>query len=1022
MNLEDIKSGKKLLIEGDEVYLTKTFNFIKSMLEIPELITSEDIKKNNNHIMDEDTCKDLVRAQNHSLKIKLFKYLIKIMKKEEFKVSKEDIEYLISKLAEIYDDIQDPMLMSKITNIITRLDNDKILDIINKMVKYKNSYQESLFFESDFGECTPSLFCELLMINRLTPEFVRKYVEILKENDCYAPGDIVNQIKNYIFTYKLDKLNLSTELINVFMELGENPIDIISSENITQAMIKDILNKPYDLSPLSPSVLEYNREYLKILIKNNPYNIRFKEKYMKDDELFKIALENGLELTFNDYLKYGYLSKISEEEILKFLHKANSNNQVMDQNGVIVKMHLTLEEETELQQRKQVLKLLCDLDDNDLLNERIVNYINSSEMLQFLMEPDFELNDSELNDMIKNILRRPKLVTAVLKSLGMYVANLVEFDLTEEFIEKFYELNYSICANASEKILNSQKLYERAFYVDGKFAKTIIQETIGNGKREFLTKELLSLAFAKGYNPIEAFQTEITDPFFSDDVEKILQNISNPTYKDECKKMISLAGNTIFCYEKDNVLNEQVLNTFGIDFVNEMIKHLIVPGKKVDFSYIIEHNLLQKFKKYYETFKTTDDIREFLFLLESYTEHKDLAEDLMSNGMTEEEKENFSQYVKQKNKIFKINNRSNLASINQLLILSNNYLMMNVDTFGDDKKWYLQSAIISSLFNLSYDDIKKLKGIIDPTKIDLLKNNINSKEMKEKLDQYNSIMNFCLDVLKMQDVNELLGVLERVNGLILEEPEFIKNLRKDVENIYDISKNIYCYELNCTLSKLDDGKRTEYKGVPYIIYDHDSYFLAHVMNAFGRGSKLEDFKKPRFIGKTYICLSAIGEGVEPYKRDELDMNHVCLLFNKIPQNSLISMSNRDMGSRGNLGDLDVSVKHNFAPLKQILETTNRVPNEYVIYREINHVPLYPCAVLVRGSEPSKEELDAAHYLEVPLVKRILVKKVKKSSESNSEEASALFQANGKTTNLDIKLQNLLSGNEKSNIDFMPKKI
>ena len=134
------------------------------MLEIPELITSEDIKKNNNYIMDEGTCKNLVRAQNHSLKIKLFKYLIKIMKKEEFKVSKEDIEYLISKLAEIYDDIQDPMLMSKITNIITRLDNDKILDIINKMVKYKNSYQESLFFESDFGECTPSLFCELLKI------------------------------------------------------------------------------------------------------------------------------------------------------------------------------------------------------------------------------------------------------------------------------------------------------------------------------------------------------------------------------------------------------------------------------------------------------------------------------------------------------------------------------------------------------------------------------------------------------------------------------------------------------------------------------------------------------------------------------------------------------------------------------------------------------------------------------------------------------------------------------------------
>ena len=77
------------------------------------------------------------------------------------------------------------------------------------------------------------------------------------------------------------------------------------------------------------------------------------------------------------------------------------------------------------------------------------------------------------------------------------------------------------------------------------------------------------------------------------------------------------------------------------------------------------------------------------------------------------------------------------------------------------------------------------------------------------------------------------------------------------------------------------------------------------------------------------------------------------------------------------------------------ETTDGVPNEYVVYRETESgIILYPCAILVVGEKPSQPEIEAAKYLNVSLVKRKQIKKTEKSN--NNGEALATNEVSDST--------------------------
>ena len=99
-----------------------------------------------------------------------------------------------------------------------------------------------------------------------------------------------------------------------------------------------------------------------------------------------------------------------------------------------------------------------------------------------------------------------------------------------------------------------------------------------------------------------------------------------------------------------------------------------------------------------------------------------------------------------------------------------------------------------------------------------------------------------------------------------------------------------------------------------------------------------------------------------------------LLFNDLSPDTLVIMSNEDIGSNARANELEI--KSSGAYFDTFENTLNKTMNysEYVYYREdLNGNGIYPCGVLVSGKKPNKYEIMAAAYLGIPLIKLLPVK-------------------------------------------------
>ena len=176
------------------------------------------------------------------------------------------------------------------------------------------------------------------------------------------------------------------------------------------------------------------------------------------------------------------------------------------------------------------------------------------------------------------------------------------------------------------------------------------------------------------------------------------------------------------------------------------------------------------------------------------------------------------------------------------------------------------------------------------------------------------------------------------------------------------------------------GRKVDYielLGIDYVS-------LVHVLNAYGEGGTLKDFKTPRIIGKEYICLSAIDETKEKIaKSKQDDEEHVCLLFSNIAPDQLISESFEDLYSDGDLNSLSITFgeRENFRPIKKQIQLNEGSHTEFVLYRDSsNGNSIYPSGILIQNEMPTQAEINAAAYLNVPLV---FINHEKYKNKSNS---------------------------------------
>ena len=469
----------------------------------------------------------------------------------------------------------------------------------------------------------------------------------------------------------------------------------------------------------------------------------------------------------------------------------------------------------------------------------------------------------------------------------------------------------------------------------------------------------------------------------------------------------------------------EIKNMYCLDMINigeliEIIKYVYFgPIDKTILKNIIINNELSLCINFYLKICSKWEINDFIKFISNYEENKELCNNLIN----EEELANDEKLKLQmilingfRGAFGVIKTKNDLANFNTLIVENNNNIIKSNNT-NDIKK-----LIFNYLFNISIDEVQIIKGKYEKNfdgigkdesnkGLKKLQSNLNNSELKEIIDEYDTIIKFILDIEKSNDLDGLNQMANILNGLVhngqlsklYELWDLYSKLDSDIMTICgeEINEKIINYDelLNtteCNIPLIDneksffvknasvpvefeydgeiiDGgtnvKMIELNGLPFVAF-------GHVLNAFGSGGKLSDYNHPRVIGRTHLCLSAIDDNYYSLvERDDKGIDYVQLLFNDLPAEQLVISSHRDVGSHTNNNSKIVfsGYKGAYLPIRETISETyhgGNGYNEYVYYRE----GLKPSGILIRGNEPSESEIQAAAYLsricgkDIPLIK------------------------------------------------------
>jgi hypothetical protein len=334
---------------------------------------------------------------------------------------------------------------------------------------------------------------------------------------------------------------------------------------------------------------------------------------------------------------------------------------------------------------------------------------------------------------------------------------------------------------------------------------------------------------------------------------------------------------------------------------------------------------------------------------------------------------------------------------------------LDEDDYYGDVNYMIKNEITKALANIKYFGNESLDTIgFETSSLKELRNSVTDESIKEELSKYILFMSLIDSILKIDDLRKLKVIASRILNF-KKSNDTICTIYNYTENMAKRIKEIYAHEIKEKLidfTNLENGNNQLYSRTnskftadSKMLYDEDitgrkvDYIellgidyvsLVHVLNAYGEGGTLKDFKTPRIIGKEYICLSAIDETKEKIaKSKQDDEEHVCLLFSNIAPDQLISESFEDLYSDGDLNSLSITFgeRENFRPIKKQIQLNEGSHTEFVLYRDSsNGNSIYPSGILIQNEMPTQAEINAAAYLNVPLV---FINHEKYKNKSNS---------------------------------------
>ncbi len=439
--------------------------------------------------------------------------------------------------------------------------------------------------------------------------------------------------------------------------------------------------------------------------------------------------------------------------------------------------------------------------------------------------------------------------------------------------------------------------------------------------------------------------------------------------------------------------DDQILTNFGETDILRMVKYVYFMDHDKELSKVVQNGQVSLLRDVMRALTNQEEV-DIILMNEILTSFSDYAE-LCRNVLQGPSQVSDFQILRQ---ILSVPKGLELTSLEDLRNYKQKVFEKNQQMIQEHSNDMLD-VICKMLCGKNRDEVdRELKGVWNPSTIQLLAANIKDSNWRDKALRYSTILNwleslFQLDQEKLRDLatrfnqnmldNSIpgLAVLQRGFENMTKELGAIcgAELTEKFTNFQALSTKEGCTVLPNKYQaslKTTDGIPIESREVDYIELEGMPFTtLAHVMNAYGDRSKLSDYKHPRMIGKTYICLSAInGEKFSLASSKKSDENHVTLLFSDFIPSQLLLAGPNDLGSDSRSNNLSITYDNikdaSFAPVaKNIHDTSGGSYNEYVMYREDqNGKNIYPSGILIRGKEPTQEEINAAAYLNVPVVK------------------------------------------------------
>jgi len=777
--------------------------------------------------------------------------------------------------------------------------------------------------------------------------------------------------KGYIPSFEApDTIKNSKDLLIYLLKEKDKDCAVVSYFNgveINDSFIDLFVEKDYLITTNTPDYLKSNYSFIKRLLEHTdePRHvdniITFCNQKILDDYLIDLAFKKGY--NGGNFFSEKILSDY--DYVVKYINNTGSSYIIN--------------------------KINPDMIDQNLKDLALKNHYGFSNSSPSVLRDDYEFIKQTIINEVPVLHCGYSNHTLAFANPDIIDDNLITLAINHGFLISFGH------NNVSDEILKNSKYISMMLekLLDSKESKEFeIDNLLKAINIKLLSKEQISRIikyypiFIVKYFCIEENVTTTSNIFKGD------YYFSNNPYKKDLNE--NFDAPVTYLLINHPILKKEVVAKLSIDNVIRLIKYGMLGNEFFPIAHIIDGHsldyLILLYKNITESSIDNIDIIKFVNCTVFYYKYFDLVTRVIITNRLDN-------YI-EKLKILS-ENKYNFKNIDSIDILNNleEYIYIHNEKISNSNNYNnIMNSIYLILVNNTYSEINELLSVASSSKIDELLKSEALASYTNLLKYYKVLVSFIEEIQSIKEITEVRKILKILNNDLLIHVNNYKIIRNNFKDVTKVFKKIYAKETQSKLTVISDRESTDTfviednkyrtrkhyingeeitkKDVRYISISEEAYFLQHVMNAFGVGGKISDYKKRRGIGKSYICLSATSnKKLADLKCRVTDINHVILLFNNIKPSSLVYMSPYDIHSQANLNDLSIRAGISyFDTIDNIITKTNTF-SEYVVYREdAEGNQIYPCGILVSGNKPNRYEINAAAYLDVPLIKLLPVKK------------------------------------------------